>query len=81
MQTKLTLTLEDEAIQLAKHYAKDHQTSLSKMVQSFFLAITAPEKQSRLTGIAHELSGVLKGADLLDVKAAKKARLMEKYGR
>lgn len=36
MKTKLTLTLNKELLDRAKIYAKEHGTSLSKMVESYF---------------------------------------------
>jgi hypothetical protein len=80
MQTKLTLTLDGDVIRQAKHYAKDHHTSLSRMVQSFFMGIAREGSEIQLSGVAHELSGVLRDTDLPDLKKFKKQRLSRKYG-
>jgi len=36
METKLTLKLDSELIEKAKKYAKEHDESLSKVVENFF---------------------------------------------
>ena len=41
METKLTLSLDNEVIKKAKLYAKDKQTSLSDMVENYFYFLTA----------------------------------------
>ena len=81
MQTKLTLTLEGDAIQQAKGYARKHHTSLSKMVQSFFMGITRDEPEDlRLTGVVHELAGFFKDCRAPDdLKAFKSDRLSKKH--
>ena len=82
MQTKLTLTMDRDAIQQAKHFAKEHHTSLSSMVQGFFMGITREESEDlRLTGVVHELAGSFKDCSAPeDLKAFKRDRLSEKYG-
>lgn len=39
---KLTLTIEGDVIHRAKEYARVHNQSLSGMVESYLLALTAP---------------------------------------
>jgi hypothetical protein len=47
MNTKLTLMLDKQVIEKAKIYAKSHQTSLSKMVETF-LASVDDERNSKI---------------------------------
>jgi hypothetical protein len=83
MQTKLTLTLRDDAIQQAKRYAKTHHTSLSRLVQSFFSGIAREESESvHLTGTVHELAGSFRDFRAPDdLKAFKRDRLSKKHDR
>ena len=39
MNSKLTLKLDQETIELAKEYAKDKNTSLSKMIENYLRLI------------------------------------------
>lgn len=81
MQTKLTLTLEQATIRAAKLYAEQHHTSLSRMVQDFFRDLTEkPMRKPELTGVLRDLSGVLKGERIGDLKRAKRNRLAGKFG-
>ena len=59
MTTKLTLTMDEDAILIAKHYAKRHRSSLSKIVEAFFSSLRNKYKQEELTPIVKELSGVI----------------------
>lgn len=45
MNTKLTLSVDQDLIQKAKEYAKSRGTSISKMVEEYFLVLTS-EKSS-----------------------------------
>jgi hypothetical protein len=40
MNTKLTLTIEKEVIQIAEEYAKEKGLSLSELVENYFKLIT-----------------------------------------
>jgi len=80
MQTKLTLTMDQFAIEDAKHYAKEHHTSLSRMVQTFFSGLMKTETGGiELTGVLRELSGVLRDEDLGNVKSDKQSRLVQRF--
>jgi len=63
MTTKLTLKIEEKNIRKAKHYAKQHNTSLSKLVDVFFDHLTGPEgvpeDDKKYTPLVKELSGVI----------------------
>ncbi|MDZ7801848.1 MAG: DUF6364 family protein [Trueperaceae bacterium] len=66
MKSKLTLRLDDDVVRRAKRYAKDHGTSLSRMVEGYFDAIGRDEDgaPARLTPRVHRLLGALERADV-----------------
>ena len=65
MQTKLTLRMDDELINLAKSFAGEQGKSLSKMVGDYFsLLIIKSDKAKKLTPHVRALSGALKGSTL-----------------
>jgi hypothetical protein len=45
MDTKLTLTIEKEVIEIAKEYAKEKGQSLSEMVENYFKFVTVSRKK------------------------------------
>ena len=45
MNTKLTLTIEKEVIEVAKEYAKEKGQSLSEMVENYFKLITVNRRK------------------------------------
>ncbi|MEM6736185.1 MAG: DUF6364 family protein, partial [Bacteroidota bacterium] len=45
MNTKLTLTIEEEVIKIAKEYAKEKGQSLSDLVENYFKLITINRRQ------------------------------------
>jgi len=81
MDTKLTLKLDKEAIERAKHYAESRGLSLSRVVESYFLRLTESEEPSpeKLKGVVAELAGVLKGAEIGDPREEYAAYLLKKY--
>jgi len=64
MQTKLTLRLENELIQQAKIYAKQHDKSLSQVVSDYFQMLTLQSKKTESSPITQSLIGVLDASDL-----------------
>ena len=65
MDAKLTLKMDKTVIETAKSYAKKHNRSLSRMVESYFNNLsseqTNPKKHSP---VVESLSGILSGEDL-----------------
>jgi hypothetical protein len=63
MDSKLTLKLDKEVIEKAKHYAEQRGVSLSRVVEGYFLGLTRGEATParELTGIVAELAGLLAG--------------------
>ena len=60
MNTKLTLSLEKEVIKKAKSYAKQHNISLSALVENYFSRLTMKYKDVESTvGIVEEMSGII----------------------
>lgn len=45
MNTKLTLTIEKEVIEIAKEYAKEKGLSLSEMVENYFKFVTVNRRK------------------------------------
>ena len=81
MDTKLTLKLDKEVIEQAKHYAERRGLSLSRLVESYFLRLTESEgsPQEELKGVVAELAGVLKGTEIGDPRDEYTEYLLKKY--
>lgn len=80
MDTKLTLKLDSKTIALAKSYAKETNTSLSKLIESYLKALTASEKGKRkVHPIVESLTGVITLDDKKDYRKAYTKHLIEKY--
>lgn len=80
MDAKLTLKLDQEAIERAKQYAERRGLSLSRVVESYFLRLAeAEEPRQRLTGVVAELAGALAGAEVGDAREEYTDYLQKKY--
>lgn len=81
MDAKLTLKLDREAIERAKHYAERRGLSLSRVVESYFLRLAESEELTREEpkGIVAELAGVLKGVEIGDPRDEYTEYLLKKY--
>lgn len=67
MNTKLTLKLDRAAIEAAKSFARDNQTSVSKLVEAYFKTLARHQGQvscQKISGVVGELAGILKGKDI-----------------
>ena len=65
METKLTLRLDKEVIDSAKKYAKEHNRSLSGMVENYFRNLSAKSSNSKKhSPIVESLRGILSENDL-----------------
>ncbi len=83
MNTKLTLTIEKEVIQVAKAYAKDKGQSLSDLVENYFKLITnerRPLKSDELSPRIKRLRGIIKNDENLDYQQILTEELLKKYG-
>ena len=86
MNTKLTLTIEQEIIQRAKEYAKDKNRSLSDIIENYLKSLTNDEKanpynyrENKLNPIVKSLKGSFKMPKNMDYKKELRNRLEEKY--
>lgn len=83
MNTKLTLTIEKEVIDIAKEYAKEKGQSLSEMVENYFKLVTVNRKkikEKQLSPKVRKLRGIIKIDDKLDYKQILTEELSKKYG-
>ncbi|MDO6438691.1 DUF6364 family protein [Cyclobacterium sp. 1_MG-2023] len=83
MNTKLTLTIEQEVIKRAKEYAKNQNRSLSDIIENYLKILTKEEqkeKDKKLNPIVKSLKGSFKmpKADM-DYKKELRDRLEKKY--
>jgi len=80
MDKKLTLSLNENIIESAKHYAKSNNISLSKLIESYLGTLTKREKKkNEITPLVESLSGVISMDDDLDIKDEYAKYLIEKY--
>ena len=82
MNTKLTLTIEQEIIKRAKNYAKKKNRSLSDLIESYLKVLTNEEmedKTQKLSPIIDSLKGSFKMPKNMDYKKELRNRLEKKY--
>ncbi|MEB2784315.1 DUF6364 family protein [Algoriphagus persicinus] len=82
MNTKLTLTIEQDVIQKAKEYAKEKNRSLSDIIENYLKSLTQEnreENKSKLTPIVKSLKGSFKMPEDFDYKEELKKILQEKH--
>ena len=80
MDTKLTLKLEETVIEKAKNYAKNHRTSLSKLIENYLLNITNDkQKEEKITPLVKSLSGIINLPKDYDHKKDYSDFLLNKY--
>lgn len=83
MNTKLTLTIEKEVIEIAKKYAKEKGQSLSEMVENYFKFVAAERinvKEEQLSAKVKKLRGIIKPDKAYDYKQILTEELSKKYG-
>lgn len=82
MDKKLTLSLNQRIIEKAKVYAKENNTSLSKLIEAYFDALTSKEDietEIKITPLVESLCGIIELPEDFDYKKAKSKYLLEKY--
>jgi hypothetical protein len=82
MDKKLTLSLNQRVIEKAKNYAKQHGTSLSRMIEAYFESLTSHQKDKteiETTTLVESLSGVIQLPEDFDYKGARTKYLNEKH--
>ncbi|MCF8461814.1 MAG: DUF6364 family protein [Flavobacteriales bacterium] len=83
MNTKLTLTIEKEVIEIAKEYAKEKGQSLSEMVENYFKLVTVSKvrmQEKQLSPKVRKLRGIIKIDQNIDYKQTLTEELSKKYG-
>lgn len=82
MNTKLTLTIEQEIIKRAKEYARSKNRSLSDIIENYLKMLTKEEKATdsrKLNPIVKSLKGSFKIPKNMDYKKELRDRLDQKY--
>ena len=80
MNTKLTLSIEEEIIIKAKAFAKDNGKSLSQLIENYLSALVNHSSQvDEEPSVLYSLKGSFKDKDLIDYKQQLKGVLGKKY--
>lgn len=84
METKLTLRLDENAINRAKSYSKYKHISLSSLVEKFFITLDNEQfskttSKESISPSVKEISGIFDMDYDYDLKSHKKVRLIKKY--
>jgi hypothetical protein len=81
MTTKLTLTIDDSVISVAKKYAKNKGKSLSDIVENYLMTLTAKEskEEKAISPRILKLMGVIELPEEFDYKKALTSGLTRKY--
>lgn len=80
MNTKLTLNLNQAVIQQAKDYARDNQTSLSKLIENYLSSLTKKKQpSSKVSKLVESLTGVIPSDTAEDYKKDYYEYLNKKY--
>jgi hypothetical protein len=82
METKLTLRLNENVIERAKNYARNHKISLSKMIEAYLDSITRQKEAGKniaITPLVESLSGVIDLPSDFDYKREYGDYLEKKY--
>jgi hypothetical protein len=80
MQTKLTLTIEQEIIQVAKNYAKSKGKSLSEIIENYLKTFANFDKKgNELSPKVNELLGVVSLSEDFDYKKMLSEELIKKH--
>ena len=67
MDTKLTLKLDKEIIERAKLYARNNNTSLSKLIENMLSRMTSSnEDDVKITPLVESLSGIINPKEIDD---------------
>lgn len=81
MDTKLTLKLDERVIEKAKIYAKNQQTSLSRLIENYLFALTKEQQveDENITPLVKSLSGIVDLAEDEKHKSDYAEYLTKKY--
>ncbi len=82
MTTKLTLTIDDSVISVAKKYAKKKGRSLSDIIENYLKSLTSKEHQEeKISPKILALMGTVQLSDDFDYKKELTKALAKKYKR
>ena len=81
MDTKLTVKLDGNIIERAKAYAKEKNTSLSKLIETYLGFLIEPNNENDVTPLVKSLSGVINLPINFDYKKSYKNHLLKKYSK
>ena len=82
MNTKLTLTIEEDVILKAKDYALSTGDSLSNLIENYLKAVVqnnSKNKEIKLTPLVKSLKGSFKASADFDYKKELQSELTKKY--
>jgi hypothetical protein len=82
MDAKLTLKLNHTVIEKAKEYAKEKNTSLSRLIENYLQSITKEESEkagSNITPLVKSLSGIINMQQVYNFKKDYASHLVKKY--
>lgn len=83
MNTKLTLTLEKDVIEIAKKYAKEKGQSLSELVENYFKFVTSGRQkieEKKLSPNIRKLRVIISAESDFECKRILTEGLSKKYG-
>jgi hypothetical protein len=82
MTTKLTLTIEESVIKMAKSYSRKKGRSLSELIENYLIALTSKEKSDvELSPRVKRMKGAIKLPKDFDYKKVLEEELTKKYAR
>lgn len=81
MDTKLTIKLNSSIIEQAKLYAKEKDTSLSKLIESYLGLLIEPKEMQDVTPLVKSLSGIINLPKNFDPRKEYKKHLTNKYAK
>jgi hypothetical protein len=80
MKTKLTLRLSKNVINSAKSWAKNHKTSLSRMIESYLDSVTNQKSaKTEITPLVRSLSGIIELPEGFDYRNEYTKHISQKY--
>ncbi len=80
MDSKLTVRLDSNVIERAKSYARNHNVSISRMIESYLDSVTQQKsKEIEITPLVKSLSGVIKVNADFNLKKDYTEYLSDKY--
>jgi len=81
MDTKLTLKLDQGVIEQAKTFAKEKNTSLSKLIENYLSLLVEQKAIPDVTPLVKSLSGIVSLPENFDQRSAYQKHLVDKYQR